>query len=121
MTSIFEEDYPNLELRIEGLKQDMSVNAPPGSFEEVCFELLTNAGKYAEGNVLVRVARRNRSICLEFHNDGQRFPLEDRECMLKWGTRGNTEKEGTGRGLFFVKQPCECLGEVAWSYVTVTN
>ena len=110
LVGIFEQDYRNIELHLEGLEKDIWAHVPTRVLEEICYELLSNAGKYAASIVLIRIAKRNRSICLDFHNDGQKFPVDNRENMFRWDCRGDTAHEGSGRGLYFVKQRVDTWG-----------
>ena len=117
LMSLVQQDYSlgkrkrSIELFIP--KEECAVVITRAMFGEVCFEILNNAAKYSRSKVLVRVKRANARIMLEFHNDGERFPAQEREKMFNWGTRGSSESPGTGIGLYLVKQQLEvCDGKI---------
>jgi len=104
MIPIFKSGHPHLEVHVDVREVGVLVGVGEDVLNEMCFELLRNAGKHAARKVVLRARRIDDALRLEFHNDGETFPRENREDMFKWGVRGGTDKRGSGRGLYFVKQ-----------------
>ena len=111
--SIYKEVNPNHYFCVTGLEsiQDVKAYVVPQKLERICMELLINATKYSASEVLMQVGRSDNKIWIKIHNDGDKFPEENRESMFDYGVRAKHNREvGTGLGLFFVKQAATLMG-----------
>ena len=109
---LFEKDNSDIEFQSEGLEHEMWASLPSDILQSILFELMTNAAKYSHQSVFIRVWKSAGKIQMEFHNDGHRFPEDEKESMklLEWGERGPTDTFGTGLGLYFVKKGLDAWG-----------
>ena len=91
--------------------QDVKAHVVPQKLERICMELLTNATKYSASEVLIQTGRSDNKLWIKIHNDGDKFPEENREAMFDYGVRAeNNRNAGAGLGLFFVKQEATLMG-----------
>ena len=113
MIIFFREDTPEKNFKATGLKriQDIQVSITPQMLIRICSELLVNATKYSDSEVLIQASRNDNSVWIKFHNDGEKFPEKNRDTMFYYGERANFDRPGgTGRGLFFVKKAADISG-----------
>ena len=71
---------------------------------ELMFNLLHNAGKAAEAQVRMTIARRGETVRIVVENDGKRFPPAVRENLLVARESTDGEGEGHGIGLPYVRR-----------------
>ena len=71
---------------------------------ELMFNLLHNAGKAAEAQVRMTIARRGEMVRIVVENDGKRFPSAERETLMIWKDSTDDEREGHGIGLPYVRR-----------------
>ena len=73
---------------------------------ELMFNLLHNAGKAAEAQVRMTIARRAERVRIVVENDGKRFPPAVRENLMlgRESTDGDGDGEGHGIGLPYVRR-----------------
>jgi len=73
---------------------------------ELMFNLLHNAGKAADRQVRMSIARRGEMVRIVVENDGQRFPSAGRERLMVWrdSKAGVRRGEGHGIGLPYVRR-----------------
>ena len=66
---------------------------------ELMFNLLHNAGKAADGQVRMSIARRGEMVRIVVENDGRRFPSAGRECLMVWKEENAGVRSGEGHGI----------------------
>ena len=71
---------------------------------ELMHNLLHNAGKAADTQVRMTIARRNKMVRIVVENDGKRFPPAERENLAIRRVSTDGEGEGHGIGLRYVHQ-----------------
>ena len=71
---------------------------------ELMFNLLHNAGKAADTQVRMTIARRGGRVRIVVENDGKRFPPAERESLMVWRESTGGEGEGHGIGLPYVRR-----------------
>ena len=71
---------------------------------ELMFNLLHNAGKAADAQVRMTIARRGEMVRIVVENDGKRFPPAERENRTIWRDSTDGEGEGHGIGLPYVRR-----------------
>ena len=71
---------------------------------ELMFNLLHNAGKAADSQVRMTIARRGEMVRIVVENDGKRFPPAERENRTIWRDSTDGEGEGHGIGLPYVRR-----------------
>jgi signal transduction histidine kinase len=99
MAHTYRDDDINIRLRqLEGLyfKGDAQ------DLEEMIGNLLDNACKWANGEVIVHGESRNSRIAICIEDDGPGIPLHQRENVLKRGQRLDETVPGSGLGLGIV-------------------
>jgi len=71
--------------------------------------LLDNALKYAQSNLLIATRASGSKVVFEVHDDGEGIPLSDREqaIMPFWRGGNNKDREGHGIGLAIVARIAE--------------
>jgi len=97
------------------------VHADDMRLKEVLVNFLSNAIKYSDpedGKVLVKVADRDEEIVISVSNNGPQIKPEEQEHVFQkfWRSK-NAQKskvEGTGLGLFIVKQLAELMEGRTW-------
>ena len=74
--------------------------------------LLSNACRYGNGLVRIRLAREGERICLSVEDNGPGIPPEEREKIFDRFYRGDASRsgEGTGLGLAMVKKIAQMHG-----------
>ena len=71
---------------------------------ELMFNLLHNAGKAAEAQVRMTIARRGETVRIVVENDGRRFPPDVRENLMVGRESTDGGGEGHGIGLPYVRR-----------------
>ena len=73
---------------------------------ELMFNLLHNAGKAADTQVRMSIARRGEVVRIVVENDGRKFPSAERESLMVWkdSKGGKSRGEGHGIGLPYVRR-----------------
>ena len=66
---------------------------------ELMFNLLHNAGKAADRQVRISIARRGEMVGIVVENDGKRFPSAGRESLMVWKDSNAGERRGEGHGI----------------------
>ena len=66
---------------------------------ELMFNLLHNAGKAADRQVRMSIARRDERVRIVVENDGRRFPSAGRERLMVWKDSKAGERRGEGHGI----------------------
>lgn len=70
-----------------------------GDLTEIMGNLLDNAAKYGNGQVVVSARKRRGEIEINIDDNGSGFPEKDRVGLLERGARADTRREGQGIGL----------------------
>lgn len=98
-------DNANCHVEISGL-QDISVSWDKTRIEQVFINLLTNAIKYAPGEIQIHFGVKNNSIEFSIQDKGDGIPAEKLKTIFDRFERvGNNDSvSGLGLGLFIVKQ-----------------
>jgi len=91
------------------------VRVDPVLFEQVLFNLIDNAAKYAPEDTTIRIAarRQDQSVQLEIMDEGPGIPPEDLERVFDSFYRvrkGDTVRAGTGLGLSISRGFIEAMG-----------
>ena len=82
-------------------------------FDKVLTNMFSNAIKYSEANVVVKVQKSENSFAVVVENDGSVVPMDMREKIFHPLVRyvsGNLNVPGTGLGLSIVKGILEIHG-----------
>lgn len=87
----------------------------PVLFEQVLFNLLDNAAKYAPAGSVVRIAaaRQGGAVALDIEDEGPGIPAEDRERVFDpfyRVSKGDRVRPGTGLGLAICRGFVEAMG-----------
>jgi signal transduction histidine kinase len=103
----FEEiiDASNCKVKVEGL-QDLTVTWDKTRIEQVFINLLTNAIKYAPGDIKIVFRKFDNKIEFSIQDKGEGIPEEKLKTIFDRFERvGNNDSvSGLGLGLFIVKQ-----------------
>ncbi|CAN7183477.1 DUF4118 domain-containing protein [Rhizobium sp. LjRoot254] len=91
------------------------VRVDPVLFEQVLFNLIDNAAKYAPEDTIIRIEarRQGQSVILEITDEGPGIPPEDLERVFDSFYRvrkGDTVRAGTGLGLSISRGFTEAMG-----------
>ena len=95
-------EHHRFELRHEDTRLHARIDK--GYLYELMFNLLHNAGKAADAQVRMTIARRGEMIRIVVENDGKRFPPAEREKLMIWRDSTDGEGEGHGIGLPYVRR-----------------
>ncbi len=100
---------PDIELVIEGDEDGrLTVVAHPNSFNRVLRNLVTNAQRYAESRVTVRLSGDDRAVTVTVEDDGPGIPEADRERVFEPFARVDDSRDrasgGVGLGLAIVRR-----------------
>lgn len=97
----------------------------PKRFREVVQNMLSNAVKYTQGSVQIRVETRAKDLVVSITDNGIGIPLEDQpKLFAKFYRASNvttTDTEGSGLGLFVVRSYVEAWGGRVWFTSTVNK
>ena len=88
-------EHHHFELRHENTRLHARIDK--SYLYELMFNLLHNAGKAADTQVRMTIARRGEMVRIVVENDGKRFPPAERENRTIW--RDSTDGEGDGHGI----------------------
>ena len=95
-------EHHHFELRHEDTRLHARIDK--GYLYELMFNLLHNAGKAADSQVRMTIARRGEMARIVVENDGKRFPPAERENRTIWRDSTDGEGEGHGIGLPYVRR-----------------
>ena len=95
-------DHHHFELRQEDAR--LLARIDKSYLYELMFNLLHNAGKAADTQVRMTIARRGERVRIVVENDGKRFPRAERENLMMWRDSSDGEGEGHGIGLPYVRR-----------------
>lgn len=99
-----------------GIRFDADIAGTPvfagdrADLEEMVGNLLDNAGKWARGQVSLRVRRDNDTLRIDVIDDGPGLPADQIDRALARGTRLDERVPGSGFGLAIVRQMAEGYG-----------
>ena len=95
-------EHHHFELRHEDAR--LFARIDKSDLYELMFNLLHNAGKAAEAQVRMTIARRGETVRIVVENDGKRFPPAVRENLMVGRESTDGEGEGHGIGLPYVRR-----------------
>ena len=95
-------EHHHFELKHEDARLHARIDK--GYLYELMFNLLHNAGKAAEAQVRMTIARRGEMVRIVVENDGKRFPPAERENLMVGRDSTGDEGEGHGIGLPYVRR-----------------
>ena len=95
-------EHHHFELRHEDAR--LLARIDKSDLYELMFNLLHNAGKAAEAQVRMTIARRGETVRIVVENDGKRFPPAVRENLMVGRESTDGEGEGHGIGLPYVRR-----------------
>ena len=92
--------------------EDCSVTVPAGTCSRIIDELLGNALKYAEAEVLVNVSTRNNFAVLTVSDDGPGLPAGEDHTQIfhRFYRASNSQPGGSGLGLALVQESARMAG-----------
>lgn len=104
-------DNGNCSVKVSGL-EDISVNWDKTRIEQVFINLITNAIKYAPGEISIQFALKDNTVEFSIQDKGEGIPSEKLKTIFDRFERvGNNDSvSGLGLGLFIVKQIVEGHG-----------
>lgn len=109
------ERYPEVEVELDGITEDLRVEAHPRSFHRVLKNLVENGLRYAEGRLVIRArtaADGGLELCVE--DDGPGVPEPDRERIFEPFARVDDSRDrktgGVGLGLAIVHRILQVHG-----------
>ncbi len=82
--------------------ETLSAVMPRHDLETMMSNLVSNAHKYAEGEVIIEAKAEREKLCLSVEDDGPGIPEARRDAALNWGKRLDEAPPGTGFGLSIV-------------------
>ncbi len=95
-----------LHLGFNAPEEPLSADVSPEDFRKIIFNLMSNAVKYSEHDITVNVRTEHDGyFSVEFINDGETIPEEDRANIFKpfFRSRKDEFKSGSGIGLSIVQ------------------
>ena len=95
-------EHHHFELKHEDARLHARIDK--GYLYELMFNLLHNAGKAADAQVRMTIARRGDMVRIVVENDGERFPPTERENLMIGRDSTGGEGEGHGIGLPYVRR-----------------
>ncbi len=106
--------YPNIQFRVSDSPAGEIKTYRAGLLRAIG-NLVSNAGKYAKSEVLIRATQTDDICLIEVEDDGDGIAESDREAVFEPFKRlGAGSQPGTGLGLALVRRICRRLGgEVA--------
>jgi len=110
--------YEGTNITIEdGSEIDRSLKINPVDFDEILGNLMDNACKWAEFNVLVSLKTKNNNMVVSVEDDGPGLPIDQREAVFQRGLRLDENAPGSGLGLAIVRD----IIETYEGHVTLTD
>lgn len=108
-TRLLHAEYITLETEI---KEGLFVEGNAMLLNRLTHNLLSNACRYGNGLVRVRLGREGKRICLSVEDNGPGIPPEEREKIFDRFYRSDASRsgEGTGLGLAMVKKIAQMHG-----------
>ena len=95
-------EHHHFELKHEDAR--LRARIDKGYLYELMFNLLHNAGKAADAQVRMTIARRGDMVRIVVENDGERFPPAERDNLMIGRDSTGGEGEGHGIGLPYVRR-----------------
>ena len=94
---------------LEITDRDMYAMVDAEAFTKIVSNMLSNAMKYSERKIRIRLYRSGDMLCLSVSNDGELVPPDKREAIFAPFFRGTStsEKTGTGIGLHLARSLAE--------------
>jgi two-component system, OmpR family, phosphate regulon sensor histidine kinase PhoR len=93
------------------------VQADPASLDRILTNLLSNALKYSEREVVVRAMSSGENVVVSVSDQGPGIPLEDQPRLFTRyyrGQAGRGPREGLGLGLYITRMLVEAHGGRIW-------
>jgi len=98
--------WPSIRFRVEARRTDPVAGNEAG-LEQILTNLLTNAARYGDGEVCVRLVPVGEGVELQVDDDGPGLPpLLERRVFEPWfrGPTASDRSDGSGIGLFVVRE-----------------
>jgi two-component system sensor histidine kinase PhoQ len=81
------------------IEPNLRISANEGDMYELLGNLLDNAYKYCQGQVMATITAKDNIVTIYIDDDGQGIPAHAQTDILKRGKRMDTQTEGQGLGL----------------------
>ena len=118
VASILEDVYSRFSISISQQKKDCTLEITDRNlyamvdveaFTKIASNMLSNAMKYSDRKIRIRLYRSGENLCLSVSNDGELVPPDKREAIFAPFFRGTStsDKTGTGIGLFLARSLAE--------------
>jgi signal transduction histidine kinase len=100
------------ELRVEGPGRPVAVPTDLLRLQQVLSNLLSNALRFAQGPITIRIEMTDGGTELHVDDDGPGIPTEDREAIFDRFYRGDESSgtPGTGLGLYVSREVVRAMG-----------
>jgi signal transduction histidine kinase len=100
------------ELRVEGPGRPVAVPTDLLRLQQVLSNLLSNALRFAQGPITIRIEMTDGGTELHVDDDGPGIPAEDREAIFDRFYRGDESSgtPGTGLGLYVSREVVRAMG-----------
>jgi signal transduction histidine kinase/BarA-like signal transduction histidine kinase len=95
------------------LENSDALNLPAKAIRQICTNLIKNASIHSGGqNIAVSLCKVNEKNLFQIvvEDDGKGIPIESLEELYKPFGRGDTKADGTGLGLYIVKELADSIG-----------
>ncbi|MEL6641151.1 MAG: sensor histidine kinase [Pseudomonadota bacterium] len=101
--------FPDIRLRVEAPDR-LEMQIAETAFQEILGNLVENAGKWAQREIVVKLKQDEDQVVLQVEDDGPGVPKEKREKILIQHVRLDEAKPGVGLGLSIVLGILERIG-----------
>lgn len=108
----------NLKLCFENNMADKLIEVDLEFVEQVYNNLISNAVRYAQSNIRIRMLKNRDMFCLEVADDGPGFSVESlKRAAEPYFTEEDSREENLGLGLYICRMMCENHG----GYLVIEN
>lgn len=108
----------NLKLWFENNMADKLIEVDLEFVEQVYNNLISNAVRYAESNIRIRMLKNRDMFCLEVADDGPGFSVKSlKRAVEPYFTEEDSREENLGLGLYICRMMCENHG----GYLVIEN